>query len=97
MPDQNDSLFAEENLQREVSEVSSGGTGRRLSIAYIGPALEDGRMDAVVLADGLKGTARFVNRVAQMHLGPSTEFLLELMANLGLGHSKFSYAFPTHL
>jgi hypothetical protein len=78
MSDPNDSLFSEEHLQREVWQVLTGGKPGRVSIAYVGPALEQGRMDALVLADGLKGAARFVNRVAELYLGNQNEFQLEV-------------------
>jgi hypothetical protein len=78
MSDQNESLFAEEHLQREVWQVLSDGKPGRVSIAYVGPALEQGRMDAIALSDGLKGTARFVNRVAELHFGTQSEFTLEV-------------------
>lgn len=78
MAEHDDSLFAEENRNREVEKLLSGDIRGRISIAYVGAALEKGRMDAVALADGLKGTARFVNRVAEMHLGSSDGFLFEV-------------------
>jgi hypothetical protein len=70
MPNQSEALFPDELLQRHVFEILNDESPiERLSIAYVGPALKLGRMDAILLADGLKGTARFVNRVAEMHLG----------------------------
>ena len=77
MPDKK-SLFSEEELHHGIWEGLTGSKRERLSIAYTGSALEEGRMDAILLADGLKGTARFINRVAEMHLGTSTDFSLEV-------------------
>jgi hypothetical protein len=71
-------LFTDELLQREIIALL-GDESEKPSIAYIGPILETGRMDAVLLADGLKGYARFVNRIAEMLLGPKGEgFHLEV-------------------
>jgi hypothetical protein len=78
MSDQINSLFPEESLQREALQVFAGLTSGRISIAYVGPSLEEGRMDAIALADGLKGTARFVNRVAELRLGTQSDFRLEI-------------------
>jgi hypothetical protein len=36
------------------------------SIAYVGPALDGGRMDAILLADGLKGIGRLIAKVADL-------------------------------
>lgn len=77
MPDEK-SLFAEKKLQSKILEGLEGNGPERLSIAYVGPVLEKGRMDAILLADGLKGTARFINRVAEMHLGTPNDFVLEV-------------------
>jgi hypothetical protein len=79
MSEQNESLFSDEYLQREVLRILTKDTPGRMSIAYVGPALEQGRMDAIALSDGLKGTARFVNRVAELHLGAQSEFQIEVV------------------
>lgn len=71
-------LFAPEPLMDEAKHILQGGS-HISSIAYVGPILDSGRMDAVLLADGLKGFARFVNRVAELHLGLASEgFSLEV-------------------
>jgi hypothetical protein len=96
MPDKNESLFTEEDLQRGIWEGLTGNKQRQLSIAYVGSDLLEGRMDAILLADGLKGTARFINRVGEIHLGTSSDFLWKLRANPEQDHSRFSSAFPMH-
>jgi hypothetical protein len=78
MSDPTENLFSDEQLQQQVLRVLSDDVPGRLSIAYVGRALEQGRIDAAVLADGLKGTARFVNRVAELHLGTPSEFRLDV-------------------
>ena len=71
-------MFTPEQLQREAWDVIGDGLSRRLSIAYVGRDLVNGRMDAIALSDGLKGTARFVNRVAELELGIQSGFRLEV-------------------
>lgn len=67
MTNESEDLFPASELQ-ELFVTDSGYSGTGTSIAYVGPTLTNGRMDAILLADGLKGVARFVNRVAQMRL-----------------------------
>jgi hypothetical protein len=57
MPDKNESLFTEEDLQRGIWEGLTGNKQRQLSIAYVGSDLKEGRMDAILLADGLKSNS----------------------------------------
>jgi hypothetical protein len=78
MAERDPGLFKPEELQKRLIEILSEGPDE-LSIAYVGPLLAEGRMDATLLADGLKGYARFVNRVAEMYLGSLGEgFYLEI-------------------
>ena len=67
MAGQERSLFPVDPQTLETLRILIGNE-ETLSIAYIGPRLEEGRMDAILLADGLKGYGRFVKRVADLQL-----------------------------
>ena len=87
-------LKADEEVLRVLQER------RRFSFAYVGPALGAGRIDAIVLAEGLRGKARLVNRIAEMYLGPQSDFVLQVEGEPNTGSIEIFVGFEqvfTHL
>jgi hypothetical protein len=49
-----------------------------ISVHYIGPSLENGRIDLFVLSDGLRGLGRLINRVSYLLFGSEYDHKVEL-------------------
>lgn len=64
-----------------------------ISVHYIGPALEEGRIDLFVLSDGLRGLASLTNRVSQLMFRSDLDFQIELDERFNKG----SIVVPLHI
>jgi hypothetical protein len=62
------------------------------SVHYVGPAVENGRGDLLVLADGLRGIGRLTSRVSYLMFGSDADYRAELDGNFGRG----SIVVPLH-
>jgi hypothetical protein len=68
-------------------------TTDKLQIAYVGPALRNGRMSMVQLAAGLRGQALLMQRVKDLLYGESLEIQVEVDADFEAG----SLVIPFHV
>ena len=64
-----------------------------ISIHYIGPSLEDGRIDLFVLSDGLRGLGRLTNRVGYLMFGSEFDHKIQLDGSFRSG----SVIIPLHI
>jgi hypothetical protein len=64
-----------------------------MSVHYIGPSVEDGRIDLFVLADGLRGLGRLTSRVSYLMYGSEFDHRLELDEGVRRG----SIIIPLHI
>jgi len=64
-----------------------------ISVHYIGPALEDERIDVLVLADALRGLGRLTSRASYILYGSNFDHRLELDASIRGG----SVIIPLHI
>jgi len=68
-------------------------TTDRLQIAYVGPALKEGRMPMVYLAAGLRGQALLIHRVKDLLHGDSFDIRVDVDPDFESG----SLAIPVHI
>src|SRR5271165_4865204 len=64
-----------------------------ISVHYIGPSVEDGRIDLFVLSDGLRGLGRLTNRVSYLMFGSEYEHKIQLDESFQSG----SVVIPLHI
>jgi hypothetical protein len=64
-----------------------------MSVHYIGPAVDDGRIDLFVLSDGLRGLGRLTSRVSYLMYGTEFDHRLELDGSILRG----SVIVPLHI
>jgi hypothetical protein len=68
-------------------------TTEKLQIAYVGPALKDGRMPMIQLAAGMRGQALLIHRVKDILYGESLNIQIEVDPEFEQG----SLAIPVHI
>jgi hypothetical protein len=68
-------------------------TTEKLQIAYIGPALKDGRMPMIHLAAGMRGQALLIHRVKDILYGESLDIQVEVDPEFDTG----SLVIPVHI
>lgn len=66
---------------------------KEISVHYIGPSVEDGRIDLFVLSDGLRGLGRLTNRVSYLMFGSEFDHSIELDVSVRRG----SIIIPLHI
>jgi hypothetical protein len=64
-----------------------------ISVHYIGPSLENGRIDLFILSDGLRGLGRLTNRVSYLLFGSEYDHKVELDEGFRSG----SIVIPLHI
>jgi DNA-binding transcriptional ArsR family regulator len=64
-----------------------------ISVHYIGPAVENGRIDLFVLSDGLRGLGRLTSRVSYLMFGSDLDYRIELDGEFQSG----SVIIPLHV
>jgi hypothetical protein len=65
----------------------------KISVAFLGSALDSGRMEAVILADSLRGLGRLTNRVSYLAFGSRYDHRLEIDGSFQPG----SLIVPLHI
>lgn len=63
-----------------------------ISVHYVGPAVENGRIDLFVLSDGLRGLGRLTSRVNYLMFGSELDYRIELDSQFQTG----SVVIPLH-
>ncbi len=64
-----------------------------ISIHYVGPAVENGRIDLFTLSDGLRGLGRLTSRVSYLMFGSELDYRIELNGQFQSG----SVVIPLHV
>jgi hypothetical protein len=64
-----------------------------IAVHYLGPAVEEGRIDLFVLSDGLRGLGRLTNRVSHLMFGSRFNHRIELDSRFDHG----SIVIPLHI
>ena len=64
-----------------------------ISVHYVGPAVENGRIDLFVLSDGLRGLGRLTSRVSYLMFGSELDYRIELDSQFQTG----SVVIPLHI
>lgn len=64
-----------------------------ISVHYVGPAVENGRIDLFVLSDGLRGLGRLTSRVSYLIFGSDLDYRIELDSQFQTG----SIVIPLHV
>jgi hypothetical protein len=68
-------------------------SAKEISVHYVGPSVEDGRIDLFVLSDGLRGLGRLTNRVSYLMFGSEFDHKIELDESIRRG----SIVIPLHI
>jgi hypothetical protein len=66
---------------------------KEISVHYVGPSVDDGRIDLFVLSDGLRGLGRLTNRVSYLMFGSEFDHKIELDGSIRSG----SIIIPVHI
>jgi hypothetical protein len=73
--------------------MPEAGNTPEISIHYVGPAVENGRIDLFVLSDGLRGLGRLNSRVSYLMFGSELDYRIELDGQFQTG----SVVIPLHV
>lgn len=73
--------------------MDSSEKAPEISVHYIGPAVENGRIDLLILGDGLRGLGRLTSRVSYLMFGSQGEYRIELDGSFSRG----SIIVPLHV
>jgi hypothetical protein len=73
--------------------VDSSEKSPEISVHYVGPAVENARIDLLVLGDGLRGLGRLTSRVSYLMFGSQGEYRIELDGSFSRG----SIIVPLHV